>query len=177
MYTMKKTALWISLALSMFVLITIAAMYLTTSGKANSTQDQAFNPATAQQLADREAQYQQLIAEANARLAQSQQEQQSLQAQLDALGSNASATVDNSTITPQMAAQIAGSFLNRTDAYSVETVVTDGATIFKVTFNSGDIVYISPTGQVIAIQTAPVMNQNNSVTQNYEDEHESGSGD
>ncbi len=63
-------------------------------------------------------------------------------------------------VSPQDAASIAAKFLNRTDAYSVEIVPLDGANVYKVTFKSGDILYVSLSGQVLSfVQAATPMPQ------------------
>ena len=48
-----------------------------------------------------------------------------------------------------MAAGIASEFLGRTDAYTVELAQYNGVQAYKVTFLSGDVVYVSPDGQVL----------------------------
>jgi hypothetical protein len=175
---MKKTALWISLALTAFLLLVAGGIVNTVKGaqKVNDastqptdpviqpvaeTPTQGMDPALQQAIKDREAAYQTMIAEANARLLQAQKDEQVLQTQLQALqqSSNPAPAVQPTPlpagITPQQAAQVAGSYIHRTDAYSVESVSTNGATAYKVTFSSGDVVYVSTVGQVISVQYAP----------------------
>ena len=53
------------------------------------------------------------------------------------------------TASPQDAAMIAGVFLGREDAYSVELSDWNGTLAYKVTFSSGDVVYISMQGQLL----------------------------
>ena len=52
-------------------------------------------------------------------------------------------------LSPRMAAGIASEFLGRTDAFSVELAQYNGVEAFKVTFTSGDVVYVSPDGQIL----------------------------
>ena len=52
-------------------------------------------------------------------------------------------------LTPQEAALVAANFLGRTDLYSVEFTTWNGTNIFKVTFSSGDVVYVDLNGQVL----------------------------
>ena len=52
-------------------------------------------------------------------------------------------------ISPQDAAAAAARFLNRTDPFSVQLTVYNGAQSYMVTFSSGDIVYLSLGGQVL----------------------------
>jgi hypothetical protein len=61
-------------------------------------------------------------------------------------------------IGPEQAASIAAQFTNKTDVYSVETLVTNGVTSFKVTFSSGNIVFVALDGQILstsALQPSP----------------------
>jgi len=179
---MKKTALWISLALTAFLLLIAGGIVITvkaaqkvnadaaqasdaTVQPATETPTQAIDPALQQAIKDRETAYQNMIAEANARLLQAQKDEQAMQAQLQALqqSSNPAPASQTATqpaplpagITPQQAAQVGGSYIHRTDAYSVESVTTNGVTAYKVTFSSGDVVYVSTAGQVISVQSAP----------------------
>lgn len=111
---------------------------------------QASDPALEQALAERETAYQQLITEANARLAQAQQQQLQLQAQVNALQTGgAAATAPQATLTLDQAAQIASDFLGQTSVYSVELVTIRDVPLYKVTFYSGDIVYVSMDGQIV----------------------------
>lgn len=57
-------------------------------------------------------------------------------------------------VSPQDAAAIAGKFLNRTDLYSVEIADSQGTQSYKVTFTTGDAVYVSLTGQVLSFAQA-----------------------
>jgi hypothetical protein len=58
-------------------------------------------------------------------------------------------------VSPEEAAQIAAKLMNQTDVYSVESAVLDGVDVYKVTLSSGDIVYVSPTGDVVQVVPAP----------------------
>jgi hypothetical protein len=59
------------------------------------------------------------------------------------------------SVAPQDAASIAAKALNRTDLYSVELATYQGVQAYKVTFSSGDIVYVSLTGQVLGTEPPP----------------------
>ncbi len=59
------------------------------------------------------------------------------------------------TVSAQDAASIAAKYLNRTDLYSVEIADQNGVQTYKVTFSSGEIVYVSLTGQVLSTTPAP----------------------
>jgi hypothetical protein len=196
---MKKTALWISLALTAFLLIVAGGIVTSVKGAqkaidaASQVSDQAtqqpadtptqsIDPAIQQAINDREAAYQKMVAEANARLAQAQKDEQALQAQLNAVQQNstvAAAPTDvpqPAGISPQQAAQVAGSYIHRSDTYSVENVSTNGVTAYKVTFSSGDVVYVSMTGQVLSVQYAPRASAPAAPRQ-FSGEHEHEDGD
>lgn len=53
--------------------------------------------------------------------------------------------------TPEQAAALAAKVIGRTDLYSVETADLDGVSTYMVTFSSGDVVYVSPDGQILSI--------------------------
>jgi uncharacterized membrane protein YgcG len=59
-------------------------------------------------------------------------------------------------LSPQQAAAIAAKSLHRTDLYSVQLSTVSGLSLYKVTFVSGDIVYVSMDGQVVLTVPAPV---------------------
>lgn len=58
-------------------------------------------------------------------------------------------------ITPDQAASIASTFLNDTGVYSVETVDYQGVVAYLVTFGSGNLVYVSTSGEILAISQIP----------------------
>ncbi len=58
-------------------------------------------------------------------------------------------------ITAQQAAQVAANYLGRNDLYAVENSSFNGSSAFMVSFSSGDIVYVSPQGQVLSVSAAP----------------------
>ncbi len=59
------------------------------------------------------------------------------------------------TVAPQDAASIAAKSINRTDLYSVELTTYQAVQAYKVTFSSGDIVYVGLTGQVLGSELPP----------------------
>jgi len=164
----QKTLLVVSIVLTVFVLTILGGVVSTVqgAGKASTaTYTQAADlaspdPATLdaniqQTIQAREAAYQDLISQANARLQQMQAEQEALQAQIKALQSQSSAPTSPAQVSPQQAAQIAAQYMGHSDLYSVETTSSNGATAYKVTFSSGNIVLVSLEGQVISVQSAP----------------------
>jgi hypothetical protein len=56
-------------------------------------------------------------------------------------------------ITPQEAVFIASNALGNTSVYSVETETRYGLDVYKVTFSSGHIVYVSPRGVILSINS------------------------
>lgn len=172
---MNRTAFILSVALAAFVLLLIGGVVTAvrnTQAKAAVTPvptvetvaDPTLDPAIQQAFADREQAYQNLIAQANSRLDQLQQANQSLQAQLNVMQSQNAQTAQAAqaaapapaitTVTPQEASQIAASYLKRTDLYSVESSQYNGVSAYLVTFSSGDIVYVGTDGQVLGVQRA-----------------------
>jgi hypothetical protein len=84
-------------------------------------------------------------------------------------------------VSPEQAAQLAAQYWGRNDLYSVESTVVRGMDAYKVTFSSGDVVYVSTTGQIEGVYDAPqVTAQNNSFSfqpaqpsfQGSDDDHE-----
>jgi uncharacterized membrane protein len=178
-----KTLIWISLALTVFVITAIAGVLFTVH---NTTQADAAglntNIATTtttpdttastqeaqlvQVMNQREQAYQDTISQANARLDQAQKEIQSLQEQLQAMQADTAsqqvaAQPAVALVSPQDAAQIAAQYLGHSDLYSVESTTVNGIQVYKVTFSSGDIVMIDTAGQIVAVQPAPNQNASN----------------
>jgi uncharacterized membrane protein len=182
---MNKTALIISVVLTTFMLMAVGGIVyaVRASETAQASADLSagsIDPTLEQALSQRESQYQQMIAEANTRLEQSQQQQQALETQLAALQMNGQTTMASGSLTPEQAATIASDFLGNTSLYSVETVTVYGESIYKVTFSSGDIVYVSLSGQVVGSEAAPqvVAAQVTRPTRNAgHGEHEDGDDD
>jgi hypothetical protein len=151
---MNKKAFVVSIALSVIVLMVVGGIAYSVRF-ANQVQAaiaspaiQALDPALEQSVNEREAAYQKMIAEANARLEQAQQQQLALQDQLAALQSEATVAAPQAELSPEQAATIAADFLGQTSVYSVEMTAIRGISLYKVTFSSGDIIYISLDGQV-----------------------------
>jgi len=163
-----KIVLFISAALTAFALVIVGAVISNVRSAGAVAETTAapteqvmitptIDPSIQQAINDRETAYQDLIAQANARLEEAQKTEQALKAQLAALQNpavpQAAATV---TIAPEDAAGIAAQYMGRADLYSVETSFMNGNTVYKVVFSSGDIVYISLDGQVLGVAPAPV---------------------
>lgn len=53
-------------------------------------------------------------------------------------------------ISPEQATTLAINFLGDSNVYSVESVDYEGAPAYLVTFTSGDLVYVSPAGDILA---------------------------
>lgn len=181
---MKKSALIISIAVTAFVLVVIAGVFLATkqpqpaqAAPMVETLPTA-DPTLPQEILDREATYQKLINEANTRLDQLQKENQVLQEQLSAEQSSQAQSSASLSITPEQAAQVAANFLGDGHIYSVETGAIRGVPLYKITFSSGAIVYVSMDGQVVGSQ-APAMasgsvSRSSRGGENESNEHEGG---
>ncbi len=67
----------------------------------------------------------------------------------------------SAAVSPKDAAADAAQFLNRTDLYSIQLASYNGAQAYEVKFSSGDIVYVSMSGQVAGVasptQAPPVV--------------------
>jgi hypothetical protein len=151
---MNKTALLISMALAAFVLVSVAGIVYTARGADNPQEVTATlpvptsDPAIGQAFSEREAAYQDLIAQANARLEQAQKRELELQAQLAAQQPASQPGAVQSPLMPDEAVAVAVDFLGQTSVYTVETTMIRGESLYMVTFSSGDIVYVSMDGQV-----------------------------
>jgi hypothetical protein len=82
---------------------------------------------------------------------------------VQAASAQSSPTVQETSAVPnnlpsEQLAQIAARFLGRTDLYSVEVAPFNGISAYKVTFSSGDQVYIDPQGNVLSVMAAPSNN-------------------
>lgn len=166
---MNKTALFLSVALTVLVLIAAGAIVLSmrsvnsAEGAAAASPAETVDPGVATdpittatidpQLEkiwmEREAAYQQTIAEANARLDQ-------LQQQLTGQTATPAAAPQTGPITPEQAAAIAADSLGQTSVYSVTLVTLGGGSVYEVMMPSGDIVYVSLDGQVVGSVPATV---------------------
>ncbi len=92
----------------------------------------------------------------------------------------------------QAAASIAAQFIHRTDLYSAQMSSYNGAPAFKISFSSGEVVYVSTSGVVLAVVPPPALStmsqpqtgsgghafsSGGSYEHESESEHESGSSD
>jgi uncharacterized membrane protein YgcG len=71
------------------------------------------------------------------------------------LSLNPQSQTNSTDISPQEAASTAVKFSNRTDLYSVELADFNGSQTYKVTFSSGDTIYVSFNGQVVGSAPPP----------------------
>lgn len=117
-------------------------------------QDPALDPNLQQTLLEREAAYQEMIQQANARIQELQQQLAAAQAQ-NQVGTSNPASV---AVSPEQAAQIAANFLGQGNVFSVEGLNIGGVGAYKVIFSSGESVYVSLSGEVISVPmpVAPV---------------------
>lgn len=178
-----KTLIWISLALTVFVITAIAGVIFTVhnttqADAASLTTNIATTTATPDMTAStqeaqllqvmnqREQAYQDTISQANSRLDQAQKEIQSLQEQLQAMQPNTTTQAAEQAaapiISPQQAAQIAAQYMGHNDLYSVESTTSNGVQVYKVTFSSGDIVMVDTSGQIVSVKPGPSLKAFNS---------------
>jgi hypothetical protein len=159
---MKKSALIISITITAFILVIVGGVFfaLRTPQSAQAAPVVETLPTTdptlPQEILDREATYQKIINDANTRLDQLQKENQTLKEELSAVQSSQAQTSASVEITPEQAAQVAANFMGDGRIYSVETGAIRGIPLYKITFSSGAIVYVSMDGQVVGSQ-APLM--------------------
>ena len=59
-------------------------------------------------------------------------------------------------ITPDAAAALASQVLNRNDLFSAEVAQLNGVDVYLITFSSGDLVYVSMDGKILSISKLPV---------------------
>jgi hypothetical protein len=73
------------------------------------------------------------------------------------------ATATSAMVTPEQASLIAAQYLGEYDLFSVDGVtLRDGSSAYQVNFSSGAIVYVSPQGTVMAVYAAPGLSAANS---------------
>lgn len=150
-----KTLLWISAALTTLVLLLIAGVVFTVrqvnaAAEAATVQDAAL----AQPLSQSEAVFSQAADPANQAAEQ------------------ARAGLNGLLVTPAQAAEIAAQYLGRSDLYAVESTTLDSTSAYLVTFSSGDQVYISLDGQVMAYSPARQVTAQNAAPFGEWGEHE-----
>lgn len=58
-------------------------------------------------------------------------------------------------VTPEQAAQLAAQVLGHNDLQSAESANMNGTDAYKITFLSGDVVYVGLNGQILSVQAAP----------------------
>jgi hypothetical protein len=138
--------------------------------------DAALDPQLHQMILERDAAYQQMIADANNRLAEAQRTTAALQAELAANQGSSISAAAAALVTPEQAAQIATQYLGQTKIYSVESLPYNGASVYQVTFSSGDIVLVNQQGQVIGVQLAPRQSNSGSALARSGGEHEGEDG-
>lgn len=166
---MNKSALVFSAFLSAIVLTIMAGVIYTVRGAEPAQVEQqtlssdpvivndlavAVDPvleqeikALEQEIRTREAAYQELISQANARLA----EQQAVVTQVNAPAASTSIL----QITGEEAAVFASRYLGKSQVYSVEAINFNGEVVYMVTFSNGDVVYVSLYGDILGLEEAP----------------------
>ena len=74
-------------------------------------------------------------------------------------------TATSSVVSPQEAAFIAGTALGDTKIFSVDTVTRYGMDAYKVTFSSGNVVFVAPDGHIMVITNLATLNGDSAPTQ------------
>ena len=146
---MNKKALFLSIAITTFVLVIIGGVFSVYKAFANSAEPVAQGHPVSQVVST--------------------------------LTAPAAASSAVQQVTPKQAAAIAAEYLGRKDVYSIESAVLNAVTVYKVTFSSGDIVYVGLEGQILHTerphQSITVGSSNPSIfsiiTDHAEYEHES----
>jgi hypothetical protein len=183
---MKKPAVVLSAILTTFILLTLAgvvysARHTRAAEKVSSPPPEAVaSPALDSELAQildgREVAYRSLVGEANARLQQAQEEINRLEDQLnETQASGEQAAQSGQVLAPgvslEQAAQIAAGYLGQSEVYLAESVTDgNGVAVYKVTFSSGDVVYVSPAGAVVSAQLASQVSGNQGSSGDWEDD-------
>jgi hypothetical protein len=127
---MKKNALFLSAAITTFILVILATLVLKVrnGGFVSSAAAASAVPAVS-----------------------------STQAPTDTLQPTDTATLaptaNPAFISPQEAVDIASRALGNTQVYSVDTEIRFGLDVYKVTFSSGHIVFVNPQGIILAINS------------------------
>jgi len=89
-------------------------------------------------------------------------------------------------LTAEQAADLASQVMGDTEVFSVEVTELNGESVYLVTFSSGDLVYMSLDGRILSIDKLDVVvvsvpannngtnndNNNNSAKPRHEDDHE-----
>ncbi len=181
-----RTALWISLTLTVFTLIVVAGVVMAvrasglTARAAPATTEVATTQAATQAVAaagsqaqadpstlapDREQAYRSLIEQANQRLLQDQKEIQNLQTQLQnqAQPAQGQAAQAPAQLTPAQAADIASKYLSENDVATVAQVQSNGQVLYQVAFKSGYTVWVTLQGQVAGVQAPELQGTNPSM--------------
>ena len=130
---MKKNTLFLSAAITTFILVILASLLLKlkSGGFVSPAAALALTPVSTQVPTD------------TLQPTNTQQPADTATLQPSADGS----------ITPQEAVFIASNALGNTSVYSVDTETRYGLDVYKVTFSSGHIVYVSPRGVILSINS------------------------
>jgi uncharacterized membrane protein YgcG len=130
---MKKSSLFISAAITTFILAVLAGVIFYARTSALSAPIATMTPPNA-----------------------------NTQAPTDTLAPTDTATLaptaTSGFVSPQEAAFIAGTALGDTKIFSVDTVTRYGMDSYKVTFSSGNVVFVAPDGHIMVITNLAALN-------------------
>ncbi len=120
---MRRSTLFVSAVLTVFMLATLFGVVSAYQGMVASTQSQPATAVATQPATDVPASEQFMSV----------------------------APAQTGVVTPEQATTLAMQMINRSDVYSVESTTYETAPAYLVTFSSGDLVYVSPSGQILAV--------------------------
>lgn len=146
----RRTALLVAAALTAFLLVTGGALAARVVPEHTPTVTTAALPtSTAEILSEQEAQYQQALAEANARLEQANAQIAAANARLAQAPAQAEPAAGD-VFTPDQAIQVALDYRGGGDVRGIELEEEDGVQAYQVTFADGGKVYVdAANGQVV----------------------------
>jgi uncharacterized membrane protein YkoI len=138
-----KTTLLVSIALTAFVLVIVGSVVSSAAARGGNGSTLGSDPQVQQAVLEREAAYNQMLEEANSRIAE-------LQAELDNRQDNGAGGAEVN-VSPEEAAQIAGDVTasGATLLGDPDLVSFEGTTAYEVPYEEGNIYVAADTGEVL----------------------------
>jgi uncharacterized membrane protein YkoI len=138
-----KTTLLVSIALTAFILVIIGSVVSSAAARGGDGSTLGSDPQIQQAVLEREAAYNQMLEEANSRIAE-------LQAELDNRQDNGAGGAEVN-VSPEEAVQIAGDVAasGATSLGDPELVSFEGTTAYEVPYEEGNIYVAADTGEVL----------------------------
>ncbi len=175
---MSKTTIVLSAAITVFTLLILSGIAYSVNqtrqaAAAGGPPEMDENLQTPGSLTpENEAAYQELIRQANERLSEAQAEIQRLQALAGQTHPPEVPAGAPAGISLEDAAQVASTYLGQTEIYSAEESQFSGGLAYRVTFSSGDVVLVSPTGEVLDYRPAAQTSYASQVDDDDREEHD-----